>query len=146
MVRRLLVVTICTFACSGGSTTISPDADVIGDPDPDAGMPPSGFPRACDEIYDPELLPTFEVTISDVEWAGLVDEYMNWAEREAQGLDTKPYHPLESFRYGDEVVGDAMIRLKGNPCCSWFGPKMQFVISFNEIDQEGRWHGLRKIA
>jgi hypothetical protein len=49
------------------------------------------------------------------------------------------------------VVTDAMIRLKGQS--SWREvveagdnpPKMQFVISFNEVDPKGRFHGLRKV-
>ena len=60
-----------------------------------------------------------------------------------------PYHALAEFRYGNEVVTNALIRLKG--WSSWWQaaddkpPKMQFVIAFNEIDGNGRFHGQRKI-
>jgi spore coat protein CotH len=57
----------------------------------------------------------------------------------------KPYHPLVTFRYGDQVVTNAAIRLKGNPCCSWDSDRMQFAIAFNQYDRDGRFHGLRKI-
>ena len=66
-------------------------------------------------------------------------------------LDTHPYHPLAEFKHGNEVVTDAMIRLKGHS--SWREaieaddnpPKMQFVISFNEVDPSARFHGMRKL-
>ena len=56
-----------------------------------------------------------------------------------QGLQN--YRPVE-FSYDGETV-DAMVRLKGN--WSWSCEKYQFVISFNEVDPAGRFHGLRKI-
>ena len=37
-----------------------------------------------------------------------------------------------------------MVRLKGN--WSWRCDKKQYVISFNEVDAKGRFHGLRKIV
>ena len=66
-------------------------------------------------------------------------------------LDIHPYHPIAEFKYGNEVVTNAMIRLKGQS--SWrevidagdTPPKMQFVISFNEVDVDARFHGLRKL-
>ena len=90
----------------------------------------------CEDIYDPELFPAFSIEISDAEWAGIEADY-------ASG--SKNYHPIV-FHYGDEVVADAMIRLKGNPSFSWFMEKKQFVIAFNEVNPDGRFHGLRKIA
>ena len=90
----------------------------------------------CEDIYDPELFPAFSIEITDAEWAGIEADY-------ASG--SKNYHPIV-FRYGDEVVADAMIRLKGNPGFSWFMEKKQFVIAFNEVNPDGRFHGLRKIA
>ena len=91
---------------------------------------------ACADLYDPSLVPAFEVEISDAQWVALDSDYR-------QG--EKEYHPIV-FRYGDEVVEDAMIRLKGNPDFSWFSDKMQFVVAFNEVDPDGRFHGLRKLS
>lgn len=54
----------------------------------------------------------------------------------------KQYRPA-TFRYNGETA-DAMVRLKGN--WSWRCEKMQFVISFNEVDPNGRFHGLRKLV
>ncbi len=134
------------MACGGGEPGGGGDAGAVDAAGEIDAAGPVTYPRPCGDLFDQELLPTFEVTIQQSEWDQIVDEYMNWQAREDLGLPLKPYHPLLELRYGDETVADAMIRLKGNPCCSWFGPKMQFVISFNELDPEGRFHGLRKIA
>ncbi len=52
------------------------------------------------------------------------------------------YRPAQ-FRYGSEQH-DVMVRLKGN--WSWSCQKMQFVVSFNETDPNGRFHGVRKLV
>lgn len=125
-------------------------ADVGGGP-ADAGplepdVPLRGFEDTCTDLYAQGVFPTFEIEIEDAEWAAIQAEFADPAAREAQGLTPKPYHPLKSFKYRDEVVTDAMIRLKGNPYFSWEPPKMQFVISFREVNRDGRFHGLRKIS
>jgi hypothetical protein len=89
----------------------------------------------CADIYNQALLPAFELDIQDEEWDALERDY---------SAGRKEYRRA-TFRYGIETVS-AMVRLKGNPNFSWFGDKMQFVISFNEDDPDARWHGLRKIA
>lgn len=91
---------------------------------------------ACSDLYDSSVLAAFRIEITDADWAALEQDYA-WGQ--------KSYHPV-TFLYEDEVVPDAMIRLKGNPGFSWFDEKMQFVIAFNEIDPDGRFHGQRKIA
>jgi hypothetical protein len=126
-------------------------ADATGQIIPDAGpLPPDmqlrEFVDNCPDIYAQGIFPTFEVEIDDAEWAALQAEFADPSAREAQGLSPKPYHPLKSFKYRDEVYTDAMIRLKGNPYFSWTPPKMQFVISFKEVNDEGRFHGVRKIS
>jgi hypothetical protein len=67
------------------------------------------------------------------------------AEYAAAPLET-PYHRLTSFRHMDDTVSDAMIRLRGNPQHWASQQKMQFQISFNELDPDGRYAGLRKIV
>lgn len=106
--------------------------------------------RTCADLFAQDLLPTYRVEIAPEEWAALEAEFLLREEREQQGLDVHPWHPIV-FRYGEEVVDTAMIRLKGNS--SWLlaverdpDPKMQFVISFNELDRRARFHGLRKIV
>ncbi len=134
------------LACTAPSTPTGPGAgdpvadptEVLGDAPGDSGGPDTDLPDVdgCPALYDPSVVQAFEVEISEAEWAELEADY-------ARG--EKDYHPVV-FRWGDEVVDDAMIRLKGNPSFSWFTDKMQFVIAFNEVDPDGRFHGLRKIA
>lgn len=90
----------------------------------------------CGPLYDPEVVQDYAIEISTSEWNALLADY-------ASGQ--KDYHPV-TFTHGDAVVDDAMIRLKGNPSFSWFTEKMQFVIAFNEVNPDGRYQGLRKIA
>jgi hypothetical protein len=134
-----------------------PDAFVLQRADATSAVPPDAGPilpdmqlRAftdnCSDLYAQGVFPTFEIEIAPAEWAAIQAEFADPGGREAQGLSPKPYHPLVSFKYGNEVVTDAMIRLKGNPYFSWVPPKMQFVISFRENDRSGRFHGLRKIS
>jgi hypothetical protein len=64
------------------------------------------------------------------------------------GLDSNPYHPLTEFRYGDIVITDAAIRLRGNP--EFWEPlpddKMQFQIGFHTNDDEGHFLGLKRLC
>jgi len=128
---------ICGAACAGGHVDL-----------PDAGPPPD--PNGCSDLFDENILPDYELEISAEEWAKLEDEFLNWAQREQAGLDPNPYHPVR-FRYqGGPWMSDVMVRLKGQS--SWHetvaldaNPKMQFVISFNEVDHQARFHGVRKV-
>ena len=102
-----------------GTTTVTPPADTL--------------PEPCSDLYDEALLPTFDVEISETEWNAMARD----CEDEVQ-----EYRPIV-FRYSSETV-DAMMRLKGN--WSWDCDKMQLVISFNSVDPDARFHGLRKIV
>lgn len=61
------------------------------------------------------------------------------------------YHPA-IVRYGNEVVTDAFVRLKGQS--SWRlavmldgdRAKMQFVVAFDQLNKDAEFHGLGKIA
>jgi hypothetical protein len=112
------------------------DSDVIehvGTNDTDTDVVPDD---ACSDLYAQDAFPRFEVLITADDWAALEADY---------AAGQKNYHPI-AFIYGDEVRGDAQIRLKGNPGFSWLGDKLQFVISFDEIDPEARFHGVRKLS
>jgi len=124
------------------STLNTPDAGSGGSPAP---------PGACADLFADDQITTYEIGIAQADWDGLVADFQAMPQNEALGLDIHPYHPLTEFRYGDEVVPNAMIRLKGQS--SWREaleagdnpPKMQFVISFTEVDPSTRFHGLRKV-
>lgn len=140
----ILILVLYTLpACDKKSGDSSSDDDTT-NVDDDNNDDDDDLPKPCADIYAQDILPTFEIEISQENWEKLVYEYEHWQELEEQGLPIKNYYPLESFRYEDEVIHDAMIRLKGSPY-GWDVPKMQFVISFNEINPNGRFHGLRKL-
>jgi hypothetical protein len=107
-------------------------------------QPSRAQPGACHPVYAQDLLPTFEVTMAPEAWAALQADQALRSEREERREDAKPYHHVELFRWEEISTTTAMIRLKGET--SWYGPKLQFVISFNEREQGGRFLGLRKIT
>jgi hypothetical protein len=103
--------------------------------------------EGCHAIYSQDLLPTFELTISDEVWDMLAADWANGAELDEMGLDPNPYHPLAEFRYGNIVITDAQIRLRGNPTYWWDDPnKWQFHISFDRVDKNGHFLGLKALA
>ncbi len=150
-------------ACTSPGAPGGPDGTSVGgDPDapggdghgPDAAVTAIGDamvndPAGCSPVFAGSLLADYQVTISDAEWAELWDEFIHVIERDEMDLDLTPWHPI-MFRWQDSAWIPAMIRLKGQS--SWVmavqyddPPKAQFVISFNEVDREARFAGLRKI-
>jgi spore coat protein CotH len=127
-----------------------------GTPGVDDGSRPDdlAFDSECGAMFQQSVFPEYHITISDTEWAAMEDEFLNREERQQQGLDIHPYHPVELRMVigGEEETPGVptMLRLKG--ASSWLqtiqldeNPKMQFVIAFNEADPAGRFHGVRKI-
>ena len=107
--------------------------------------------RGCSDLFDQGILADYAFDISADEWAKIDYEFRNRAALEAAGLDYNTYHPIV-FHYGSETVTDAMVRLKGQS--SWRqtvqndGDKarMQFVVSFEEVNSAGKFHGVSKIV
>jgi spore coat protein CotH len=99
------------------------------------------LPRGCCEIYSQDFVPVFEIKIAQEDWEALFYAYQHPKEVD----DPKSYHPLIEFKYKDIIIRDAMIRLRGNSLHWWPDPKIQFNISFNQINNKGRFLGLRKI-
>ena len=132
---------LLSIACSGSSSDPGGGPDATVEPVEDG----------CPALFAQEVVPDFEVEISDSDWAALQDEFIRRDERIAAGEDPTPYHPIV-FRHDGDVVDDAMIRLNG--ASSWTEAllfeddpfKMQFVISFNENNEDGRYRGRRKIS
>jgi hypothetical protein len=91
------------------------------------------YPKACSDVYDPNIVPVFELTIAPDQLALMESDCA--AER-------KEFRPAV-FKYGSETA-EVMVRLKGN--WSWRCEKKQFLISFNETNPDGRFHGVRKIV
>jgi hypothetical protein len=124
-----------------------PVPDMPSEPDPNEMIPPPDV-EGCHAIYAQDLLPTFELTMQPVVWELLQDEWNNGQANEEMGIDPNPYHPLTEFRYGDIVITDAAIRLRGNP--EFWEPlpddKMQFQIGFHTNDPEGHFLGLKRLC
>lgn len=116
----LLILSLLLFACSGESVKTrdfnnQSDDDNSADDDADDDIDDDELPKPCADIYKQDILPTFEIEISQDNWNKLVYEYKHWQELQSQGKPIKNWYPLESFKYNDEVYHNVMIRLKGNP-------------------------------
>jgi hypothetical protein len=128
------------------STTDGPTAD-LGTPsadDPNEQIPPVDE-EGCHGIFAQDLLPTFELTISPETWELLESEWNNGQANEDLGVDPHPNHPLKEFRYGDVIITDAKIRLRGNPSNWDADNKMQFQIGFDKNNDSGHFLGLKKL-
>jgi hypothetical protein len=127
-----------------GDTTDTGTDSTTGVVDPNEQIPPPDA-EGCHAIYAQDLLPEFSLTIAPDVLEQLEWEWVNGAMNEAMGIDPNPYHPLDAFQYEDIVITDAQIRLRGNPDFWEPDDKLQYQISFNEVDPDGRFLGLRKI-
>lgn len=145
---RFLFVPWFLLACGE-----APDSDDAG-PERDGGVD-AGVVVAtdCPSMFAQDRLPTYYLDLAPAERAALEDEFHHRPERVAAGLDPTPYHVVR-FRYDDGArqleATDVRVRLKGQS--SWIqtlaldaNPKMQLVISFNEVNPDGRFLGVRKL-
>jgi hypothetical protein len=123
----------------GGGGGVDAGADVSDPP-----VDPT-FPGECDSIYSQDILPTFELEVAQSVWDALYNEWLHGYENEMMGEDPNPEHPLDSFKYENEVITNASIRLRGNTIWWLSQKKMQFEISFNTYDSNGRFHGMRHV-
>jgi hypothetical protein len=107
-------------------------------------------PLGCSDLFDPAVLQDYAVDINADEWDKLDNEFRNRYTVVGANV-TPPYHPVV-FHRGAETVANASIRLKGDS--SWdqtiqfdgANAKMQFVIAFDQVDPNGRFHGNSKIT
>lgn len=98
----------------------------------DAAVMPA-WPKPCADLYDPTRVVEFELTFMPQVWGQV--------QNDCQA--TRQQYRAVQLTY-EGVTVDAMARLKGN--WSWNCDKMQFVVSFNETDPNGRFQGLRKLV
>ncbi len=78
-----------------------------------------------------------ELEIDPSELAELEQE---WAIADDNDLQE---HPLLSFKVDDTVITNASVRLRGNASHWHDQKKMQFEVSFNTYDKQGRFEGLK---
>ena len=93
--------------------------------------PAETWPKKCPDLYDQDVVPSVAFDMAPEDWAGFASDCRTGAQT---------YRPVTVTWDGETV--DAMARLKGN--WSWSCDKYQFVLSFNEQDPAGRFHGVRK--
>jgi hypothetical protein len=140
--------------CGTNKPAVAPPGDggTSVDPKGDGGAPTDGGtgPLGCSDLFDQSVVREFSVDISPGDWAGLDAEFHNLAALMA-GLDFATYHPAV-VHLGSETVSDAAIKLHGQS--SWLdtvtydgtNAKMQFMISFDEQNQNGSFHGVTKLV
>lgn len=119
---------VVLLACGGAARPVVPGR---GPPLDDAAL--TALPGACADLYADDVLPTFELDVSESDWAALQQDL-------ALGLEV--YRPA-AFRHAGETVSNASVKLRGNN--SRCGDKLQLAISFNQLDPAGRYHGVRRI-
>lgn len=92
----------------------------------------TGWPKACPDLYDADVISEFDLGFAEAEWSGMQNDCRQGAQR---------YRPITLTHDGETVPAHA--RLKGN--WSWNCDKLQFIVSFNEEDPDARFKGLRKL-
>jgi hypothetical protein len=113
-----------------------------------AGAPAN--PLACADLFNQGTLATYDVDISADEWAKMDAEFHNLTAL-ATGVTFQVYHPI-TFHLNNETVTNAEIKLHGQS--SWeqtvmfdgAKAKMQFDVSFSQLDPNGNFHGVSKLV
>ena len=159
-VGALVVLSLCNPGCKGGA---SQTGVVDGPPNSSMGSASgtgqggaggatvsdaSGSPRLCSDLFDQTIVPSYAIEISSDSWAKLDADFHDLKDVLA-GTPPQTYYPIV-FHYGSETVSNAGIRLRGKS--SWVStvmfdanPKMQFDVSFNQVDAKGKFHGVSTI-
>ena len=154
----LVVLSVCSLGCKGGATQTGV---VDGPPNSGMGSGPggqvgaggatatvsdaSGSPRLCSDLFDQTVVPSYSIEISADNWAKLDADFHDLKDVLA-GTPPQTYYPIV-FHYGSETVSNASIQLRGKS--SWVStvmfdanPKMQFDVSFDQIDAKEKFHGI----
>jgi hypothetical protein len=116
-----------------------------GDPPPDAG---AEIPAGCSDLFRQDVVGAYAFDIAPDDWNAIVAEFNNVTAL-AAGQDFATYHPI-TFHAGDETM-PAAVKLHGQS--SWLlaqmfdgdHAKMQFTVSFKEVDSQARFHGASKL-
>jgi spore coat protein H len=115
------------------------------------GAGTGGGPLGCADLFDPTVVTSYQVDMTADDWSKMSYEFFNRVALQAAGQPYNSYHPIV-FHDGGETVTDAMIRLKGQS--SWrhtialdgANAKMQFVIAFDQVNSNAKFHGVSKIV
>jgi hypothetical protein len=107
-------------------------------------------PLACADLFDQGTLATYDIDIGADQMTALNAEFHNLPAL-ASGVSFATYHPV-TFHLNNETVTSAEIKLHGQS--SWEQTvmldgdkaKMQFDVSFSQIDPNGNFHGVSKLV
>jgi hypothetical protein len=129
---RALAITaaIASPGCGGGGTGTADAGDGTGDggADPDGG----GGPDPSDALFDPGVVPTFEIELDA-------------AAIEALESDPGTY-ARGTLRYGDLTLTDVGVRLKGEYTFRPLGQKASFKLKLDEFVDGQELFGLTKLT
>ncbi len=148
LVRAPALFLLLLTSCGGKSTSVPDggDADSDSDADSDADTDTGDVVHPDDEIFDPDVIHTYELEIAPEDWEWLNDNAT--LEQYVQGA---LLYDGEGGRERYENIG---VRYKGGfgalqSCFDWLGrrtyAKLSIKVSFNEYDSAGRFHDLRKL-
>ncbi len=105
----------------------------------------AGTARPCSDLFDQSVVPAYAFEISAADWARLDADFHDVPDVLA-GTPPQTYYPIV-FHDGGETVTNAAVRLRGKS--SWVNtvmfdasPKMQFDISFDQVDAKQKFHGV----
>ncbi len=161
---------VVCFSCGGSTSTVGglvpTGAGGAGSQHGDAGTPSTAVsgsggapgtggggatnPLACADIFDQGSLQTYSFDISDDQMAAINVEFHNLTALES-GASFAVYHPI-TFHLNGETITNAAIKLHGQS--SWDQTvtldgdraKMQFDVSFDQVDPKGSFHGVSKLV
>lgn len=135
------MVTLLLLACVASELEAPPasrDPALPADAEPEAIG--AGEPEVCPSLFRQDVLPDLRLQMTDADWAAIQADYRSYVAA---------WHPAR-FAWvtgeGDRLEADAQVRLRGNPGFSWLGDKMQFLVSFDEVDPEARFVGQRALV
>jgi hypothetical protein len=125
------------LACSGSSThTDANDAGVVAEERPDPKPWPDQSPPADEgpsaQLYAQDSLPYFDIELSSTSLAALRENPRTYA--------------TGTFRYGDEVIENVGIRLRGHSSFRSIDQKAGFKIKFDAFVPGQRFRGLKRLT
>ncbi len=144
---RGLVCAALLTGCGGSSPAGTGAATGTGSTGGSSGD--AAVTEGCSDIFAQDQLPAYSFDIAPAQWAALNTDFMNVGAVLA-GTPPSTYYPI-TFHSGSETVTDAQVRLHGQS--SWVdtvqqdtNPKMQFEISFDQVNSSGSFHGVSKLV
>jgi len=147
-----VILVAAAFGCGGGGSVPPAKLGGGGSGGSSAGTrtvtDAGASAHLCEDLFDQGVLQSFSFEISADNWAKLDADFHDLKDVLA-GTPPQTYYPV-TFHFGSETVSNAAVRLRGKS--SWVqtvtsdaNPKMQFVVSFDQVDPRGKFHGVSSL-